>query len=143
MVRATNDLLTRKQSGRAKIDDVLGKRLVETRLQGSVTIREENARAALEVMSQFAADPRWLIYLPPTMSPPATSAEPGLLEHPAEAFSFFRRERVGRVICQEKHMGSRAIVIVCRDDEVAPRRFGIEDVGICYTRTGRPFFEDP
>jgi protein phosphatase len=125
------------------IDDVLGKRLVETRLRGSVTIREENARAALEVMSRFAADPRWLIYLPPTMSPPATSADPGLLEHPAEAFSSFRRERVGRVICQEKHMGSRAIVIVCRDDQVAPRRFGIEGVGICYTRTGRPFFEDP
>jgi polynucleotide kinase-phosphatase len=125
------------------IDDVLGKRLVETRLQGSVTIREENARAALEVMSRFAADPRWLIYLPPTMSPPATSADPGLLEHPAEAFSSFRRERIARVICQEKHMGSRAIVIVCRGDEVAPRRFGIEGVGICYTRTGRPFFEDP
>jgi protein phosphatase len=125
------------------IDDVLGKRLVETRLQGSVTIREENARAALEVMSRFAADPRWLIYLPPTMSPPATSADPGLLEHPAEAFSSFRRERIARVICQEKHMGSRAIVIVCLDDEVAARRFGIEGVGICYTRTGRPFFEDP
>jgi protein phosphatase len=125
------------------IDDVLGKRIVETRLQRSVTIREENARAALEVMSRFAADPRWLIYLPPTMSPPATSAEPDLLEHPAEAFSYFRKEGVGKVICQEKHMGSRAIVIVCRDDEVAPRRFRIDGAGICYTRTGRPFFEDP
>ena len=125
------------------IDDVLGKRRVETRLHGSLTIREENARSALEVMSRFAADPRWLIYLPPTMSPPATATEPDLLEHPAEAFSSFRRERVGRVICQEKHMGSRAIVIVCRDDEVAARRFGIEGIGICHTRTGRPFFEDP
>src|SRR3712207_2943229 len=37
------------------IEDVLGKRIVETRLQRSVTIREENARAALEVMSRFAA----------------------------------------------------------------------------------------
>jgi hypothetical protein len=34
-----------------------------------VTIREENAMAALEVMSHFAVDPKWLIYLPPTMSP--------------------------------------------------------------------------
>jgi protein phosphatase len=107
-----------------------------------VTIREENARAALEVMSRFAADPRWLIYLPPTMSPPVTSAEPGLLEHPTEAFSYYRKEGVGEVICQEKHMGSRAVVIVCQDDDVAPRRFRIDGAGICYTRTGRPFFED-
>ena len=124
------------------IEDILGKRIVETRLQRSVTIREENARAALEVMSRFAADPRWLIFLPPTMSPPVTSAEPGLLEHPTEAFSYYRKEGVGEVICQEKHMGSRAVVIVCRDDDVAPRRFRIDGAGICYTRTGRPFFED-
>ena len=48
---------------------MLGKRLVETSLAGKVTIREENAAAALEVMSRFAIDPHWLIYLPPTMSP--------------------------------------------------------------------------
>ncbi len=50
-------------------DDVLGMRIVTTRLRGSVTIREANATAALEVMSRFAANPKWLIYLPPTMSP--------------------------------------------------------------------------
>ena len=124
------------------IEDVLGKRIVETRLQRSVTVREENAMAALEVMSRFATDPRWLIYLPPTMSPPGTSAEPELLEHPAEAFAYYRKEGVGKVICQEKHMGSRAVVIVCRDDIAAPRRFGIDGTGICYTRTGRPIFDD-
>src|SRR5207237_43942 len=84
------------------------KRIVETPLQRSVTIREENARAALEVMSRFAADPRWLIYLPPTMSPPATSAEPGLLEHPAEAFSSYRKEGVGQVVGPATHKGPRA-----------------------------------
>jgi len=49
------------------------------------------------------------------------------------------------VICEEKHMGSRAIVIVCRDEDVARRRFGVidEGFGICYTRTGRRFFDDP
>jgi protein phosphatase len=94
-------------------------------------------------MSRFAADPRWLIYLPPTMAPTATSTDPMLLEHPAEAFAYFRHEGVAQVICQEKHMGSRAIVVVCRDDTVGPRRFGIEGGGICYTRTGRPFFEHP
>lgn len=124
--------------------DVSGKRIVETRLHHSVTIREENATAALEVMSRFAANPKWLIYLPPTMSPTATTEQPGLLEHPLEVFSYFRTNGVNRVICQEKHMGSRAVVVVCRDEGVALSRFGIRNdgTGIIYTRTGRRFFDD-
>ncbi len=126
------------------IEDVTGKRIISTRLYRNVTIREENSIAALEVMSRFASDPKWLIYLPPTMSPSETSREPDLLEHPAEAFAYYRHQGVARVICEEKHMGSRAVVIVCRDHEAARRRFGVvEDIGgICYTRTGRRFFED-
>lgn len=124
--------------------DVTGKRIVNTRLHGNVTIREENATAALEVMSRFAINPKWLIYLPPTMSPCGTSQQPGLLEHPAEAFAYYRHEGVPRVICEEKHMGSRAVVIVCRDAAAARKRFGVveEEFGVCYTRTGRRFFDD-
>jgi protein phosphatase len=127
------------------LEDVSGKRVLSTRLHRSVTIREENAAAALEVMSRFAANPKWLIYLPPTMAPCETSRAPGLLEHPAEAFAYYRQEGVARVVCQEKHMGSRAVVVVCRDEDAARRRFGVvgEGAGICYTRTGRRFFEDP
>jgi protein phosphatase len=124
--------------------DVTGKRIVSTRLHGNVTIREENATAALEVMSRFAANPKWLIYLPPTMSPSGTSQQPGLLEHPAEAFAYYRHEGVPRVVCEEKHMGSRAVVIVCRDEDAARKRFGVtgEGFGVCYTRTGRRFFDE-
>ncbi len=41
-------------------------------------------------------------------------------------------------------MGSRAVVIVCRDADAARRRFGVVggEAGVCYTRTGRPFFDD-
>ncbi len=127
------------------LDDVIGKRIISTGLSQTVTIREENAIAALEVMSRFAADPRWLVYLPPTMAPTATTEREGLLEHPAEAFASFRRDGVARVVCEEKHMGSRAVVIVCRDAEVAARRFGVSDsggAGTIVTRTGRPFFND-
>ena len=126
-------------------DDVLGKRIVTTRLRGSVTIREAHATAALEVMSRFAANPKWLIYLPPTMSPCETSSEPGLLEHPAEAFSYYRSQGAPQVICEEKHMGSRAVVIVCQDEQVARERFGVTEgeVGVVYTRTGRRFFNEP
>ncbi|MBA2116740.1 polynucleotide kinase-phosphatase [Bremerella alba] len=126
------------------LEDVLGKRIISTRLQHSVTIREENSTAALEVMSRFAANPKWLVYLPPTMSPCETSQEPGLLEHPAEAFSYFRGQGVAQVVCQEKHMGSRAVVVICRDQQAARDRFGVTDgeTGIITTRTGRRFFPD-
>jgi protein phosphatase len=126
------------------LEDVLGKRVISTRLVQNVTVREENAIAALEVMSRFAANPKWLIYLPPTMSPAETSKEPGLLEHPAEVFAYFRHEGIPKVVCEQKHMGSRAIIIVCRSLEAAAKRFGVvgEGAGICYTRTGRRFFED-
>jgi len=126
-------------------DDVLGKRFITTRLRGNVTIREENTTAALEVMSRFAADPRWLIYLPPTMSPCETSREPGLLEHPGEAFAYYRNQGAPQVVCEEKHMGSRAVVVVCRDEGAAVERFGVDsgEVGVVTTRTGRPFFNDP
>ncbi|MGB3636738.1 MAG: polynucleotide kinase-phosphatase, partial [Rivularia sp. (in: cyanobacteria)] len=126
------------------IDDVLGKRIINVRLQNKITIREENAIAALEVMSRFAANPKWLIYLPPTMSPVETSQLPGYLEHPKEAFAYYKNQGVTEVICEEKHMGSRAVVIVCQDEEAVKRKFGIvnEGIGICYTRTGRHFFNN-
>jgi protein phosphatase len=113
-------------------------------LHGNVTVREENSIAALEVMSRFAANPKWLIYLPPTMSPSETTSVAGFLEHPAEAFAYFRHAGVPRVVCEEKHMGSRAVVIVCRDEDAARKTFGVtgEGIGICYTRTGRRFFDD-
>lgn len=124
--------------------DITGKRIMHTRIYRTITIREENATAALEVMSRFAANPKWLIYLPPTMSPSETSAQPGLLEYPAEAFSYYRGHGVSTVVCQEKHMGSRAVAMICRDEESARQRFGIdgEGAGIIYTRTGRRFFAD-
>jgi protein phosphatase len=124
--------------------DVQGKRILHTGLRKSVSIPAENSAAALEVMSRFAIDPKWLIYLPPTMSPSETSQEPGLLEHPEEALAYFKSGGVEQVICEEKHMGSRAIVVLCRTAEVARGRFGVagDEFGMIYTRTGRTFFKD-
>ncbi|MFJ3943336.1 polynucleotide kinase-phosphatase [Streptomyces griseoaurantiacus] len=127
--------------------DVHGSRVVETRYTGRVAVREENAAAALEVMSRFAVDPRLMPYLPPTMAPTATSRRDGYLEHPEEAFAQYREAGVGRVVCEEKHMGSRAVALVCRDAAAAAERFGVPGgpegpTGALYTRTGRPFFSD-
>lgn len=130
------------QDDQLDLEDVFGKRIVDTKLYRNITIREENAAAALEVMSRFAANPKWLIYLPPTMSPSETSTRPGLLEHPEQALDYYAKNGVQFVVCQEKHMGSRAVVVICRDEEAARTRFGVagEGRGIIYTRTGRRFF---
>ncbi len=141
------DTLSAQQQQDDMLDlaDVIGKRIITTRLKSTVTVREENATAALEVISRFSANPKWLIYLPPTMSPCATSSLPEYLEYPAEAFAYYREQGVARVICEQKHMGSRVVAIICRDEEAARRRFGIVDegCGIIYTRTGRRFFSEP
>ncbi|SFW65322.1 polynucleotide kinase-phosphatase [Amycolatopsis australiensis] len=123
-----------------ELADVTGKRIVQTAHHGRIGVSAEQSAAALEVMSRFAVDPRWLTYLPPTMAPCSTSSRPDHLEHPEEAFAEYRAAGVQSVVCEEKHMGSRAVVLVCRDEDVALRRFGISGGGAVYTRTGRPFF---
>nr|WP_234008503.1 polynucleotide kinase-phosphatase [Leptospira venezuelensis] len=127
------------------IGDVIGKRIVQTSLKNNITIREENSISTLEVMSRFAVNPKWLIYLPPTMSPCSTSELSGFLEHPQQAFEYYQKRGITKIVCEEKHMGSRAIITICKNEEIAKLRFGIEEegFGICYTRTGRNFFNDP
>jgi protein phosphatase len=126
------------------ISDVLGKQTIETRLYGFVTVKEDNAAAALEVMSRYAVDPRWLIYLPPTMSPAETSAQDGWLERPEEAFDYYGSKGVRTLVAQEKHMGSRGLILLARTQEAAAKRFGVHDGsrGVIVTRTGRRFFND-
>lgn len=124
--------------------DVLGKQSIDTRHYHRVTVREDNAAAALEVMSRYAVDPRWLIYLPPTMSPAETSARDGWLERPEEAFAYYGEKGVRTLVAEEKHMGSRGLIVLSRTQEVAAKRFGISDGsrGVVVTRTGRRFFKD-
>ena len=123
------------------IADVSGSRVVETAYLPRVGVRDAHAAAALEVMSRFAIDPRWLLYLPPTMSPVATQPDGDLLEHPDQAFAAYRADGVAEVVCEEKHMGSRAVLLICRSPEDAASRFGVTPApGAVWTRTGRPFF---
>ncbi len=134
----------RADPDRLRIDDVTGKRVVETRLLGRVGLRPDDAVGALEVMSRFALDPRVLLYLPPTMSPCATSPDGDVLEHPREAFAQYAADGVTHVVCEEKHMGSRAVVLVCRDPQAAATRFALPAgrTGAVWTRTGRAFWQD-
>lgn len=128
-----------RAAGVLNLRDVQGKLIIETSVHGRVVIKEEQSAGGLETMSRWAVDPRWLVYLPPTMSPPNASAREGYLEHPDEAFGYFRDHGVSDVIGEEKHMGSRAVVLVARD----AARFGAPEGwrGAIVSRTGRPFFE--
>lgn len=143
-VRPLTPVVTERPPTVLRLDDVTGTRWLTTAHGGKVKIPAENAAAALEVMSRFAVDPRWLIYLPPTMSPVATAKVPGFLEHPEQAFDEYAKWGVERVVCEEKHMGSRAIAVIAKDAEAAERHFGVTDgtTGVVHTRTGRSFFPD-
>ena len=133
--------------------------MIETAYLPRIRIAEAHAAAALEVMSRFAMDPRWLLYLPPTMSPVATSTRDDLLEHPDQAFTAYRADAITSLLCEEKHMGSRAVLLLCRTPAAARSRFGVPaptapalrpaapaapdppaPSGAIWTRTGRPFF---
>lgn len=78
------------------------------------------------------------------MSPVETSARDGWLERPEEAFAHYRERGVTEVVCQEKHMGSRAVIALCRTAEAAKARFDAADgeTGAIWTRTGRGFFAE-
>jgi protein phosphatase len=118
--------------------------VIHTRYGSGVKIREEQAAAAFEVMNRYTVDPRWLIHLPPTMAPVDTSPLPDFLEHPAEAFRYYLAQGVDEVVCQRKHMGSRALVIVGKSPRLLADRFQLAGpaIGRILTRTGRPFFAD-
>jgi PNKP adenylyltransferase domain, ligase domain len=67
-----------------------------------VKIPEKNAAAALEIMRRFAVDPRWLIYLPPTMSPASAAKRDGSLE----------RRRPGSHFAQLAHNAAPTVGVV-------------------------------
>ncbi len=109
----------------------------------SIRVEQHQWKATFDAFSRWTVNPRWLIYVPPGMCSLQSQLTEGPLEHPRDAFNYYRNENIKRVIVELKHMGSRAIVVVCRDEAAAMRRFGVNELGAVYTRSGRPFFEDP
>ncbi len=56
-------------------------------------------------MSRFAANPKWLIYLPPTMSPCETSKREGFWSIPQKRSRYYHHEGVAQVVCEAKAHG--------------------------------------
>ena len=88
-------------------------------------------------------------YLPPTMAPTRDlAARRATWSTRRRRSPQYRADGVAQVVCEEKHMGSRAVALVCRDAG-ARRRERVRRArraptgSALHTRTGRPFFDDP
>ncbi|MFO0558851.1 MAG: polynucleotide kinase-phosphatase [Polyangiales bacterium] len=127
---------------RLDLTALIGGITAETEVVRRVTVSPSLVAPAIEHVSRFAVDPRWLVYVPPTMSPVETSAVEGYLERPEQALEYFAKQGVERVVLEEKHMGSRALTLIARDRASMHERFGHSNAhaGVIYTRNGRAFF---
>ncbi len=108
---------------------------------GEIGVRAEFVKAAIDTTSHYTVPLEELVYIPPTMAPPHVSALPDYLEHPAEAVAYYRSRHVKRLVAEKKHMGSRAIVLLFRNEQAALPYTGRPLQGSIYTRTGRAFFQ--
>ncbi|MFK9094820.1 polynucleotide kinase-phosphatase [Bacillus salipaludis] len=115
---------------------------VLTEQLGEVSVYKDGAKSALDDLSHFTLPLEEIVYLPPTMSPtPKPSKLEGYLEHPLEAFEYYQANGVNSMIVEKKHMGSRGILFLFKNKEVAKEYIGRETLGSIYTRTGRAFFQ--
>lgn len=114
---------------------------VETEAFGAVPVSKETIIPSIDLVSHHTIPLEELVYIPPTMSPtPKPAAEAGYLEHPDEAIAYYREHGITRLIAEKKHMGSRAILLVFKDEDAAEQTIGRRTKGIIYTRSGRRFF---
>lgn len=115
---------------------------VETEAIGAVKVSKETALPSIDLVSHHTVPLEELVYIPPTMSPtPKPAAEEGYLEHPNEAIAYYRELGITRLIAEKKHMGSRAILLLFKNEDAAEQAIGRRTKGIIYTRSGRRFFE--
>ncbi|WP_042355508.1 polynucleotide kinase-phosphatase [Bacillus rubiinfantis] len=109
---------------------------------GQVDIPRDGILSALDDLSHFTLPLEEVVYLPPTMSPTPNPAKlKDYLEHPAEAFEYYQSHGVETMVVEKKHMGSRGIVLLFKDEETAETYIGRKTLGVIYTRTGRAFFQ--
>nr|WP_263326332.1 polynucleotide kinase-phosphatase [Neobacillus sp. Marseille-Q6967] len=115
---------------------------VLTEQYSDIRIYQDGVKSAIDELSHYTLPLEEIVYLPPTMSPtPKPSSLDGFLEHPLEAFQYYQANGVETMIVEKKHMGSRGIILLFRDEETANQYIGRETLGFIYTRTGRSFFQ--
>lgn len=115
---------------------------VSTEQNRHIAIAADGVKSALDDLSHFTVPIEEIPYIPPTMSPtPKPSRLVGYLEHPLEAFEYYQANGINKMVVEKKHMGSRGILFLFKNKQVAKEYVGRETLGTIYTRTGRPFFQ--
>jgi polynucleotide kinase-phosphatase len=115
---------------------------VLTEHYGEIMIYDDGVKPALDDLSHYTLPIEDIVYLPPTMSPaPKPSRLEGYLEHPTEAFEYYQANGVETMVVEKKHMGSRGILFLFKNKEIAKEYIGRETLGTIYSRTGRAFFQ--
>ncbi|MCT6923782.1 polynucleotide kinase-phosphatase [Metasolibacillus sp.] len=115
---------------------------VATTHGGTVWVGNGYAKAAIDTVSHYTVPLEQLIYIPPTMSPtPQTSQLDDYLEHPAEAFAYYKKHGFTELIAEKKHMGSRAVLLLFKNKQIAKEWIDTETLGVITTRSGRAFFD--
>ncbi|MDR3599536.1 MAG: polynucleotide kinase-phosphatase [Desulfosporosinus sp.] len=114
---------------------------VMTEDYGEIKIQADYVKPVIETISHYTIPIEELLYIPPTMSP---ASEPSSLdnyfEHPQEAFKYYRNQGIMTMVVEKKHMGSRGILLLFKNEEAAVGYVGTPMLGTIYTRTGRGFF---
>lgn len=114
---------------------------VWTDTYGEINCPQNNVKAALDKVSHYTIPMEELIYIPPTMSPtPKSSSIEGYLEHPIDAYHYYIDNGIEQMVVEKKHMGSRGILLLYKNQETAEKYIGKKSLGTIYTRTGRAFF---
>jgi polynucleotide kinase-phosphatase len=117
---------------------------VLTKELGEIQIHQDRVKPAIDTISHFTLPIEQLLYIPPTMSPtPTPSLLVDFLEHPKEAIDYYRSQGIQTLVAEKKHMGSRAILFLCKDKVAGKKYVGAETLGFIYTRSGRRFFDVP
>ena len=127
------------------MERIAGRNLVNTRRDYFVTIKDEKSPPVVELLSQGRLNPRWLIYLPPRISPTKSSAQPGFLEHTEEALKYYGKKGLEHVLVEEVHGGEVVTVILGKNELTILNRFGIkgEGIGTVINSSGHRYFDSP
>ncbi|MBL0018767.1 MAG: polynucleotide kinase-phosphatase [Bacteroidetes bacterium] len=125
--------------------DLVGPRaLVSTRHGYHLTLQPQQVATVLQMMALEVVRREWLIYLPAPVSAPTSSQLPGTLEHPAQAFDYYRKKNLVQLATWAIPVGTSVVVVLCRNEAAAKKRFMVENDGLgsIHTRTGRPYFSN-